>query len=339
MERHNGMRKPKKQHDWSPMKRSRVLGLIDGGRHSIQEIGEIVGIPKSMVGDIKMRNIATTKFKCGRLKKLTVHAKRRIERHIKKSKATCRQDCDAIIKELQLNVCATMLMKALLELGYTHSVARRRPLLKELDMKRRLKFARAHKNWTVEDWNRVIFTDEMSIKVGQERTSCVFVWRKKGEEYHKDYVDARKRSTGGMMFWGAFRGGKMGLGFFFELAKGQTINSVVYRNQVLLGPLKTFVDESRSKNFEPIVMEDNATMHKGVNKAARKKMKWVEYEHPPNSPDLNPIEHVWAKMKIEITKMKPRSRKQAKECLQQVWDGISVEYCKKLVDSMPKRLQ
>ena len=68
-----------------------------------------------------------------------------------------------------------MLMNALLELGYTRSAARRRPLLKELDMKRRLKFARAHKHWTVEDWNRVIFTDEMSIKVGQERTSRVFV--------------------------------------------------------------------------------------------------------------------------------------------------------------------
>ena len=47
---------------------------------------------------------------------------------------------------------------------------------------------------------RVIFTDEMSIKVGQERTSRVFVWRKKGEEYHKDCVNERKRSTGGMMF-------------------------------------------------------------------------------------------------------------------------------------------
>ena len=140
----------------------------------------------------------------------------------------------------------------------------------------------------------IIFTDEMSIKVGQERTSRVFVWRKKGEEYHKDCVDARKRSTGGMMFWGAFRRGKIGPGFFFELAKGQTINLVVYRDQVLLGPLKTFVDESCSKDFEPIVMEDNATVHKGVNKEIRKQLKWIEYEHSPNSPDLNPIEHIWA---------------------------------------------
>ena len=76
-----------------------------------------------------------------------------------------------------------------------------------------------------------------------------------------------------MIFWGAFREGKMGLGFFFELVKGQTINSIAYRDQVLVGSLKTFVDESRSKDFEPIVMEDNAPIHKGVNKDAGKQIK------------------------------------------------------------------
>lgn len=94
----------------------------------------------------------------------------------------------------------------------------------------------------------------------------------------------------------------MGLGFFFDLRKGQTITSVVYRDQVLLELLKTFVDESRSKDFEHIVMENNASVHNGVNKEERKRMKWVEYEHLPNSPDLNPIEHIWAYIKDQITR-------------------------------------
>jgi len=42
--------------------------------------------------------------------------------------------------------------------------------------------------------------NEISIKVGQKRTSCVFVWRKKEEEYHKNCIDERKRSTEGMIF-------------------------------------------------------------------------------------------------------------------------------------------
>ena len=335
------MGKPIKRHDWTPKKRSRVLALVEGRRHTIREISDIVGIPKSTVGDIKTRNTATTKFKSGRPRKLTAHAKRRIERYIKKSKTTRRQDCKTIIKELQLNVCPMTVMNALLELGYTRSAARRRPLLKVLDMKRRLKFARAHKSWTVEDWYRVIFTDEMSIKVGQERTSRVFVWRKKGEEYHKDCVDDRKRSTGGMMFWGAFRGGKMGPGFFFELKKGQKINSVVYRDQVLLGPLKTFVDESRSEGFNPIVMEDNAPVHKGACNEPRKMLKWVTYEHPPNSPDLNPIEHIWAYIKDQITRYHSHITSQAemRRVVQEMWDNFRDAQWDGLIASMPARMK
>jgi len=97
----------------------------------------------------------------------------------------------------------------------------------------------------------------------------MWVWRKTGEEFHKDCVDARKRATGGMMLWGAFRVGKMGPGFFFDLKAGQKINSKVYCEQVLLGPLKTFVEESRYDISEPIVMEDNAPVHKGVCVKAR----------------------------------------------------------------------
>ena len=92
-----------------------------------------------------------------------------------KSRTTRREDCDTIIKALHLNVCQNTLMAAILELGYTRSIAQRRPLLKKLDMKRRLKFAHEHKDWTIEDWKQVIFMDEMAIKVDQERTSRVFI--------------------------------------------------------------------------------------------------------------------------------------------------------------------
>jgi len=117
------MGRPKKEHDWSPKKRSHVLGLIDGGRHTIREISDITGIPKSTVGDIKTRNIATTKFKRGRPRKLTTRDIRRIVRFIKKSRETRRADCKTIITTLNLDVCQNTLIKALTKLGYTRSVA------------------------------------------------------------------------------------------------------------------------------------------------------------------------------------------------------------------------
>ena len=167
--------------------------------------------------------------------------------------------------------------------------------MKKVNYKHQLGFAQKYKDWTVEDWKQVIFTDEMSIKVGMDRLSILWVWRKVGEEFHKDCLDLQKRSTGtGMMFWGAFRMGKIGPGLFFHLEQGQKITSTVYRDQILLGPLKTFVDESNNDISNPIVMEDNAPVHKGACKQSCQSLKWPIYEHPPNSSDLNPIKNVWA---------------------------------------------
>ena len=144
--RNNGIGKPKKQYDWSSKKRNHVLALIDGKRHTIHEISKLTGILKSTVGDIKTRNTAATKWRCGWPKVLTKYDKRQIDQYIKKSRTTQQEDCNTIIKVLHLNVCQNTLMAAILDLEYTRSIARRCPLLKKLNIKRQLKFAREHKD-------------------------------------------------------------------------------------------------------------------------------------------------------------------------------------------------
>jgi len=81
-------------------------------------------------------------------------------------------------------------------------------------------------------------------------------------------------------------------GLFFDLKSGQKITSTIYRDQVLLGSLKQFRDESYKDISNLIVMEDGAPVHKGACNGLREQMKWEVYLHPPNSPDLNPIENI-----------------------------------------------
>src|SRR5438045_9088846 len=109
----------------------------------------------------------------------------------------------------------------------------------------------------------------MSSKIGQKRKDILWVWRKKGEEFHKDCVDPRKQSGVGMMFLGTFRGGKMGPGLFFDLKPEQKINSVIYRDQVLLGPLKDFFLKSLVDIPEPIVREDGAPCKHVISRHCR----------------------------------------------------------------------
>src|SRR5579862_6175401 len=165
----------KKTHVWTPKKRSCVLALVDGGKHSIREISRLLNIPKSTVSDIKQRGTPNSKPKSGRSSLLSKHDKRRLDAYIKQSRTTRQQTSESIIKTLNLPIGRTTLITALHELGYRRCVACHRCLLKEIDYKRRLIFARKYRHFTVKDWKRVIFTDEMSIKVGMNRLSIMWI--------------------------------------------------------------------------------------------------------------------------------------------------------------------
>src|ERR1035437_7895961 len=79
--------------------------------------------------------------------------------------------------------------------------------------------------------------------------------------------------------------------------------------------------------------------------------KWVYQSltgHPPYSPDLNPIEHVWKKLKELVLEMHPEIsdiigeeniREALGKALQEAWDSIPKEYFDRLVESMPARVK
>jgi hypothetical protein len=62
--------------------------------------------------------------------------------------------------------------------------------------------------------------------------------------------------------------------------------------------------------------------------------------HPAQSPDLNPIEHVWMKLKVRINEREevPKNVEQLWEALQEEWAKIDMEFINNLVHSMPDRV-
>jgi transposase len=73
------------------------------------------------------------------------------------------------------------------------------------------------------------------------------------------------------------------------------VNSTIHRDQILKGPLQEFWEEPFGDVEVPIVMEDNAP-HKKVCIPVRAELEMKYHKHSPNSPDLNPIEDIWAHM-------------------------------------------
>ncbi|KAK1791249.1 hypothetical protein P4O66_013265 [Electrophorus voltai] len=53
----------------------------------------------------------------------------------------------------------------LLEAGLKSCKARKKPFINEKQRRARLKFAKDHKDWTVEDWSKVVFSDECNFQL------------------------------------------------------------------------------------------------------------------------------------------------------------------------------
>ena len=66
---------------------------------------------------------------------------------------------------------------------------------------------------------------------------------------------------------------------------------------------------------------------------------------PPKSPDLNVVEHMWAKLKegriLRYGNNPPRIPQKLWDQVQEIWDNLAQDhgYCLTLVDSIPRRCQ
>ena len=69
---------------------------------------------------------------------------------------------------------------ALKEAEFYSATKKKVPMLKLTNCQRRLRFARYYENWTVEDWKRMLWSDETKINcIGSD--GKVYVWKQQGE--------------------------------------------------------------------------------------------------------------------------------------------------------------
>ena len=95
-----------------------------------------------------------------------------------------------------------------------------------------------------------------------------------------------------------------------------------------------------SGNYNWIFQHDNDPKHTAniiSNYFSNK--KWEILDWPAQSPDLNPIENVWADIKRMIKDRKPNNETELFETMKKAWLETETSYLQNLISSMPRRCQ
>lgn len=86
--------------------------------------------------------------------------------------------------------------------------------------------------------------------------------------------------------------------------------------------------------------QDNAPCHKParVKEYIQKNLGAELIPHPPQSPDMNPIELIWAFMKTKVESSRPRNKQQLLNSVQKAWRQVTLGLIRKCIDSLPKKM-
>lgn len=268
-----------------------------------------------------------TKKQTGRPPKMDRRLSSRVIRLASTGKFFARE----LVKVLKLPIKARQVRQILAKSEFMHWAKRYSvPALTKLHKERRKKFAEKYQLWE-EQWDDVIFSDESKFNLdGPDGYQKYWHDKRKPREQYKK----RQNGGGSVMVWGAFsRNGKSELIF---LNGNQKAEDYIY---TLSEHLLPFAHLHHGTDF--IFQQDNASIHTAnVTKTWFHESNIEVLEWPAKSPDLNPIENLWAILARDIYDhgRQFNSVQELKQQIQISWDNISISLLQSLSESMPDRL-
>jgi transposase len=282
-------------------------------------------------------NPATPRSVGGRPSKLSDSDKRRLARLVGSGTVeTASQARQVLNNTSQVHVSSMTIRRALRQQGLRPVVKVKKPKLRPHHRKQRLQFARTHAHWTVEDWKKVIWSDETKIN-RLESDGRVWAWKRSGGCIQDHHVQGTVKHGGGhIMLWGCITA--FGIGHFCKI-EGM-MNAEVYTD-ILNDELLNTMDMYHLDRDNTLFQQDNDPKH-----TSRLAKEWFTanginvLEWPAQSPDLNPIENLWRtlKRKLQAYDAEPVGVLELWERVKVEWKTITQRQCLDLIESMPARV-
>ncbi|CAF3239743.1 unnamed protein product [Rotaria socialis] len=270
----------------------------------------------------------------GRKRHTTSRVDRIIHRTIISNRRKAAPDVAIDLKrDHNISITAQTVRNRMHEVGYRGCIARKKPFIKKLNKRKRVCWAREHFPKPKEFWNSILWSDESKFNLfGSDGRQIV--WRQSHESMKTECLKPTVKYGGGsVMVWGCMSGSGVGNLVLIE--------GIMYKEQyekILNENIKKSAKKLKLRSF--LFQQVNDPKHTAgtisqwfVNNRIDK-LKW-----PPQSPDLNPIEHIWDELERRLKPHSPKNKNELWNIMQKEWNGIGREVTSKLVDSMPNRLQ
>ena len=196
-----------------PVEYGRLVGAWEWGG-SFAEIGRQFGIPKETVRDAINRYTKTNSplpsMRKGAQKKISIEQETHLRLAIRRNPVNNYTDNWKAAVTSGLEVSLATYRKCIKEMGFQQCKITEVPLLTDVQKKKRLLWCKDKVNWSSEQWESVIWSDESMFRLGRGAAG-VTVIRKPGEGLQERYrVGTLKFGNGSLMMWGCFHAKSLG---------------------------------------------------------------------------------------------------------------------------------
>lgn len=292
-------RPPRRRQQLDVYERTRITTLKSTGLSYRQIHEQLPHIPiatlKTTVQRERKRERNTTLPRPGRPRKLSDNDKERVIDLIEENP---RVKCEDLLAEVDHKVCRMSIWRLLRESNKRKWRCLRRPELSPEIAEKRLAWALRWRYQTSEQWRRVFWSDESTVERGRGvRREWTFTRPK--DQLREHDVDTYPHHGIKQMFWAAFSGSGRRSGLIPLYPEDETQRGV--NRWVILETYSRVLPTLMTGVSDAIFMHDNAPVH-----TAHVVRDWLTEQEfdvmiwPPYSPDLNPIENLWALLKAKI---------------------------------------